>query len=206
MAMAEQQSKSKNKAEKSASKPSALIAKFRAMDTKKKIQVVAIALVIVIMLAIYFGSSAQPGGPAENTQQQPAVSPMSSAGSVEERLKQTLERIAGAGRVEVMITYAQSAEIIPAVSEDTQRTTTTDTSADGNSTTNTENTQQEIVTVGGSDQSALVIKEKSPVVKGVLVIAQGAGDIGVKLDLLSAVQTILNIGPDQVDVYKMNNE
>ena len=65
----------------------------------------------------------------------------------------------------------------------------------------------EIVTINGSNGSvALVLREDSPEVKGVLVIAEGADDIGVKLSLLNAVKTILNVSLDKVDVYKMNNE
>jgi stage III sporulation protein AG len=40
----------------------------------------------------------------------------------------------------------------------------------------------------------------------VIVVAEGADDIGVKLNLLRAVETVLNVSPDRVDVYKMNNE
>jgi stage III sporulation protein AG len=51
-----------------------------------------------------------------------------------------------------------------------------------------------------------VLREDSPKVLGVIVVAEGADDIGVKLNLLEAVQTVLNVSPDRVDVYKMNNE
>lgn len=180
---------------------------FKKLDVKKKIQYVAILLVIIIMLAIYFASSADNSAPSAPAQPSSQAAVVTSADSVEQKLKQTLQNIKGAGRVEVMITYTSSAEIVPAISVDTQVSTTTDASEDGNSTTSTENTQREIVTVGGqSGNTALVLREESPVVKGVLVIAEGADDIGVRLNLLSAVQTILNVGPDQVDVYKMNNE
>lgn len=182
------------------------IARFAKMDIKKKIQYVAILLIVIVMLAIFFASSSTGTIPEPQTQQ-PSVSQDVSLDSIEQKLKQTLANIDGAGRVEVMITYESSAEIVPAISVDTQTTTTTDKSQDGSSTTNTENKQHEIVTISGSNgSSALVLREESPKVKGVLVIAEGADDIGVRLSLLSAVQTILNISPDQVDVYKMNIE
>lgn len=182
------------------------IARFVNMSIKKKMQYVGILLIIIVMLAIFFASSSTGTAPEPATQQ-PSVSQGVSLDSIEAKLKQTLSNIEGAGLVEVMITYESSAEIVPAISVDTQTTTTTDNSADGSSTTNTENKQHEIVTISGSNgSSALVLREESPKVKGVLVIAEGADDIGVRLSLLSAVQTILNISPDQVDVYKMNIE
>ncbi len=183
-----------------------IIARFIKLDFKKKLQYLAILLVVIVILAIYFANA---GAPANKEPAGSGAKPVSEAvsSSIEEKLQETLSKIEGAGQVQVMITYESSAEIVPAVSVDTQTSTTTDEGEDGTSKTNTENTQSEIVTVNGSEGgSALVLKEKSPPVKGVIVVAQGADDIRVKLSLLSAVETILNISPDQVDVYKMENE
>ena len=71
---------------------------------------------------------------------------------------------------------------------------------------NSENSQSEVVTIGGTKRrrSAGGCKENSPEIKGVIVVAEGADDIAVRLNLLSAVQTILDISPDKVNVYKMN--
>jgi stage III sporulation protein AG len=183
-----------------------IISRFAKLSIKKKIQYVAILLVIVVILAIYFTSFGRSETPEETSSVQTQTQ-TADTNSVEARLMDTLSRIDGAGRVEVMITYESSAEIVPAISVDTQTSTTTDESENGSSTTTSENTQSEIVTVSGSSgNNALVLRENCPEVKGVLVIAEGADDIGVKLDLLNAVQTILSVGPDKVDVYKMNNE
>ena len=183
----------------------AVFKRFAKLDIKKKIQYTAILLVVIVILAIYFASFGSSDTPQESQGQAETTS--SDVSDVEERLMDTLSHIEGAGRVSVMITYESSAEIVPAVAVDTQISTTTDESENGSSTTTSENTQREIVTVGGSSgNSALVLREESPEIKGVLVIAEGADDIRVKLDLLGAVQTILNISSDKVDVYKMNNE
>ncbi len=183
-------------------KKQGLITRFLKLDFKKKMQYLAILLVVIVILAIYFTSAGSPVS-QEPMSQAAAVSETGSS-SIEEKLQETLSRIEGAGLVQVMITYESSAEIVPAISVDTQTSTTTDDREDGSSTTKSENTQSEIVTVNGSSgNNALVLKENSPPVKGVIVVAEGADDIGVKLSLISAVKTILNISLDQVDVYKM---
>ena len=183
-----------------------IISRFAKLSIKKKIQYVAILLVIVVILAIYFTSFGS-SEPSEETSAVQTDTEIADIDSVEAKLMDTLSHIDGAGHVEVMITYESSAEIVPALSVDTQTSTTTDDSENGSSTTTSENTQNEIVTINGSNgSSALVLRENCPEVKGVLVIAEGADDIGVKLNLLNAVQTILSVGPDKVDVYKMNNE
>lgn len=184
------------------------IPRFMKLDIKKKIQYLAILLVIIVILTIYFSSSGGAGNKKDDKTSQAAAQQTQTTqdfGSIEQQLKYTLSQIQGAGRVEVMIMYESSSEIVPAISVDTQTSTTTDTRDSGSSTTKTENTQSEVVTIGGSGgSSALVLKEKTPQIRGVIVVAEGADNISVKLNLLSAVKTLLNISPDQVDVYKMN--
>jgi stage III sporulation protein AG len=158
-------------------------------------------------VTIYFASAGNNAGSKENAA--PAATPNSQGAvapdSIEAQLAYTLSKIEGAGDVEVMITYESTSEIVPAISVDKQTSTTTDTSDSGSSTTSTENTQSEVVTVGSSSgNSALVLKEISPKIRGVIVVAEGADNITVKLSLLNAVQTLLNVSPRQVDVYKMN--
>ncbi len=183
-----------------------ILPRFSGLDVKKKIQYLAIGLIIVVILAIYFASAGKtPAPPTRDADEAAAdVQTPGIQDGIEEKLKAILSRIEGAGEVEVMVTYESSAEIVPAVSMDTQTSTTTDSRESGTSTTNSENVQRQVVTLGGSGgNAALVIKENSPTVRGVIVVAQGADDIAVKLSLLKAVQTILNVSPDKVDVYRM---
>ena len=185
------------------------LAWYMKLDPKKKIQYAAILLVVIVILAIYFASVGGSKQTPDNDTSSAAAnaSAVSTSDSIAQQLQQTLSAIEGAGRVEVMITYESSGEIVPAFSVDKQSSTSTDESDDGKSTTISENTQSEIVTIGGSNGSeALVLKENSPKIKGVIVVAEGADNIGVMLNLLDAVQTILDIRPDQVNVYKMNIE
>ena len=185
-----------------------VFSRFGKLDVKKKIQYLAILLIIIVILVIYFSSGSLVSKKQENTA--PAATPeapgTSMTDSIEEKLAATLSQIEGAGDVEVMITYESTSEIVPAFSVDRQTTTITDNRESGTSTTNTENTQSEVVTVGGNGgSSALILKEISPKIRGVIVVAEGADDITVRLNLLNAVQTLLNVGPRQVDVYKMKH-
>jgi stage III sporulation protein AG len=203
--MGEQQGKDKDAPVKGAvSKAGNLISSFKKLDTKKKIQYVAVLLIVVIILTIYFSSFQS--SPAKENTAQPTKEALQSE-DLEAKLERILSSIEGAGKVDVCITYESSPEIVPAISENKQSSSTTDAGENGTSTVNTENTQTNVVTVNGSGgASALVIRENSPKVMGVIVVAEGADNIGVKLNLLEAVQTVLNVSPDRVDVYKMNNE
>ncbi|HEX3074880.1 MAG TPA: hypothetical protein VHP30_14800 [Ignavibacteriales bacterium] len=203
--MGEQAGKEKDAPVKGAvSKAGSLISSFKKLDTKKKIQYVAVLLIVVIILTIYFSSFKS--SPSKENTAQPTQEALQSE-DLEAKLEQILSSIEGAGRVDVCITYESSPEIVPAISENKQISSTTDAGENGTSMINTENTQSNVVTINGSSgTSALVLREDSPKVMGVIVVAEGADDIGVRLNLLEAVQTVLNVSPDRVDVYKMNNE
>jgi len=182
---------------------SSLFSSFSKLDTKKKIQYAAVLLIAVVILAIYFSSFKSAAQQKEEPA--PSATGAAQADDVESRLERVLSKIEGAGKVKVMITYESTPEIVPAYSVDKQTSSTTNTSQ--GSVTNSENTQSDVVTVKGSaGDNALVLRQDSPKVLGVIVVAQGADDVGVRLNLLKAVEIILNVGPDRVDVYKMNDE
>jgi len=178
-----------------------LIQKGKELSSKKKTQYLAIILIIAIILTLYFSSlqpaTTQPQPQAKESQAEPAINT-----DIENRLKGILSKVEGAGSVDVVINYESTAEKVPALSEDKQQSTTNE---DGrNSETTSEKT--DIATVQGSGSSeALIIKENQPEVRGVVVVAEGAGDIGVRMNLLSAVTTLLNITADKVEILKMNN-
>ena len=45
-----------------------------------------------------------------------------------------------------------------------------------------------------------------PTVCGVIVVAEGAGDVAVQLDIISAVSTVLGIKQGKVQVFEMNTK
>lgn len=124
--------------------------------------------------------------------------------SEEEQLSKTLETIVGAGKVKVMISYEGSKEIVPAMS--TEKVESQQQESSGGSTRKVENINQSshVATVQGG-QDALVIKEIHPPIRGVIVVAQGAGDLYVRAALQRAVETVLQVSPDKVDVFVMKS-
>ena len=116
------------------------------------------------------------------------------AKQAEARLNESLSRIAGAGEVKTMITYECGIEYVPAFSEDKQTTT----GADGNKNTSEKNT---IIMSGGKP---VILKEIEPKVKGVVVVAQGANDARVKLELYKAVMTLLGVESSDIEIFAMS--
>lgn len=95
----------------------------------------------------------------------------------EERLSEILSRIEGAGEVSVMISYASTME--------------KDIAYDGE--------RDRAVTSGGD---VVVKRELYPQVKGVIVIADGAGDPSVRQTIREAVIAVTGAAANHVCVYK----
>ncbi|MEG1862321.1 MAG: hypothetical protein RR198_01815, partial [Oscillospiraceae bacterium] len=78
-------------------------------------------------------------------------------------------------------------------------------SADTSTQQSTRSTyENEVVMVtDGSKKSALIEKTVPPTVQGVIVVCQGAGDIGVISDVTNAVAVALDIPSNRICVIKM---
>lgn len=103
-----------------------------------------------------------------------------------------------------MITYDTGAQIIPAMSTDTQTgiTQSSGTGTESVTENRTESSRPATVSQTGGNE-AIVLTEKQPVVRGVIVIAEGAADITVRMNLQNAVRTVLGVDLSCIDVFEM---
>ena len=123
---------------------------------------------------------------------------------VEQRLESVLSSIRGAGRVEVMITYETGPEIVTAMNTDTNtnRSETVDNGKESKVEQQTESKKPATVSGGGGTEP-IVITEKQPSVRGVIVVAEGADNIKVRMDLQRAVQTVLDVPAANIEVFAL---
>lgn len=119
------------------------------------------------------------------------------AADMEARLMKTLSCIRGAGSVQVMITYDTGPEIVPATRRDVQ------VSTGGASSESRAESQEPVTVYQNGEDAAIVLTERMPTVRGVIVVAEGAADISVKLKLQSAVQAALGVEAARVEVFEM---
>lgn len=126
--------------------------------------------------------------------------------SLEDKLKNILTKIEGAGDVDVMITFESSEEIQPAFNTNATTEETKEIDSQGGERTVITSSENKTMITSNSNQP-VVLKTNEARIKGVLVISEGASEPQVKETLYSAVQTALQISGHQVEVYskKVNN-
>lgn len=128
---------------------------------------------------------------------------------LEQHLEEILSQVKGAGEVSVMITLTDSGERI--VEKDTESTTETvkeEDSQGGSRTTMNDSRSETSVYNSGSGESLssggepYVTKEKTPVVGGIIVIADG-GDNGVVVqNITEAIQALFDVDTHKIKVMK----
>ncbi|MBS7401332.1 MAG: hypothetical protein KIG16_02335 [Eubacteriales bacterium] len=149
-------------------------------------EIYAAVIVLAIMLGIYF-SSLHGGRKTSEPEHVATVTNVdnSYAGQLENKLQNVLGCIAGAGHVAVMVMTdgAGSAEL----AYDLQEKTITQTGANTQEVKTT-TVDKNVVTKNGSP---VVLWTNPPKIVGVVVVATGANNVGVRLNLLHAVETVL---------------
>jgi stage III sporulation protein AG len=123
---------------------------------------------------------------------------------MEERLESILSQIAGAGKVSVMITYVSGSEKVPAYDKrESNNDTREEDSSGGRRTILQKDTEEKIAyeEIQNGTKMPIILKEKSPEIKGVVVVADGANEPVVRENLIRAVQTLMDIPPYKVQVF-----
>ena len=166
-----------------------LISKFKEI---KNVEWIVVILVISIIISIYASTLNKPSSAnqddiqADNEGQLHWVEKNDATGNQDEqRLKEILSAIKGAGRVEVMITYNSGKEIIPAMNtvESTTVTEEEDNSGGTRRINQTDKNFQPSTFNDSEGSKPIILKEVEPEIKGVIIISEGAEDIRVKWSL-----------------------
>ena len=123
----------------------------------------------------------------------------------EEKLEKILSRVNGVGKVDVMLTIAASEEK-KMLKNDTQSSEHSQEkdSTGGTRTQDSSDTSSEVVLVEGEDEdSPYVIQIQSPKIEGIVVVAQGAGNVTVDSQIIEAVEALFPIEAHKIKVMKM---
>lgn len=165
---------------------------------KKTLKIIMIVFLLLIFVLLYINLSNKTfrtdSDNVENTSSN-YLNTLEYSKEIERKLEALISQIDGAGKVSVMVSLDGSPELIYVYDEESK------TSSNSSGTTTTSSSSPIIINKDNGD-SALILKEKLPAVKGVIVVSSGANNISIKLDILRAVSTLLDITTDKISVLK----
>ena len=162
---------------------------------KKNIILVAIAIFIMVLLLV--SEFLTPENTESISKENTEIYSSQYIEKTEKELEALLENISGAGEVKVMITLENCYENVFAKGYSEKNDSKTDSQK-------SESEEEYIIIKNGSNnEECLVVKVYEPTVKGVAVIAQGAGNTQVKNAITQTVCALFDISTAKVSVEKM---
>ncbi|MBE6022411.1 MAG: hypothetical protein E7231_04140 [Cellulosilyticum sp.] len=179
-----------------------------AKEEKNRKYVVVIAGVVLVAIGITFWPSNQNGNqssPVTTTIKQAVTNDEDDYEAViEKKLTNMLAKMEGVGSVNVMVTVKANEEKILAedTSSSTQRTEEKDQAGGTRVTDHTQQTEDVVLQNGNTPY---VIKEYAPEIRGVFILAEGAGDSLVKNQITDAVSKLLDVPVHKISVEKKKN-
>lgn len=203
----------------------ALIAKGEQTENKKKIENLAVFLVILVVTLIIINLIWNGGG--EGSKQEPAVDPnkklaeqiddqnatvstasLTAQDTLALQLEEILGQIEGVGKVKVLITYSQTSQTVPMYNEDTSQKDTEETDTSGGTRKIIETDVQKEIIYQETDGEKTPITQSvvSPKVEGAIITAQGATDTNIKANIIQAVEAVTGISSHKIQVFAMVSE
>lgn len=152
---------------------------FRDKKGNSVIYILLAAGILMIAVGNAFSTTEKPPKKEETIINAP------SENSLKDELESILSEIKGTGKVTVMLTYENDGE----------KNFGYDKSG---------NEKKTVILNSQGTQEALIQENIQPVVRGVIIIADGGGNIKVKESLIRAAQTVLQIAPHKIEVFERN--
>ncbi len=180
--------------------------------TKKGMQNLIIVLVIGILM-LFIGGFLNKD---ETGQKENSIQVENTTGNIkhldeydlalQNKLQAILSEISGVGKVSIAITYSSGKEIVPAQDIKRNESNTNEKNQEGGVRNTTETDTDSKVIVGQQNETKpVILKEIPPQIKGVVVVADGAGDGIVKVNIEKAVSTALGISLSKIEVFPRGN-
>ena len=165
---------------------------------KEQLLIGALAGILLLVIAIPVPKTEK----SEETEETSLVLEEVSKLTTEEQLKNILQKISGVGRVEVLITYEDHGRIVVEKDESVSEELVQEAdSGGGTRTTTTSWTDME--TVYDNKEVPYVVQELSPIVQGILVVAEGGGNSTVKKQIQETIEALFGLDAHKISIMKM---
>ncbi len=157
---------------------------------------IGVILVGVALLA----SSGLPEKEAETSGTESELTQEFDLSAFQQAVSESLSKIDGAGRVEVLLSLESGEESVYAsdVNKSSQ------TASDGSSSSETYQSAMSILSDGSYGESPVLLKSNYPTFRGAVVLCDGADSSTVRLEITQAVSALCGISSDHISISKMS--
>ena len=196
-----------------------IIAKGEGVDNKKKIENLAVFLVILVITLVIINviwngdKNSEKEEDETNSNKKLATQTLETSNNsttqneLSMQLEEILEKIDGVGKVKVLITYSQTNEIIPMYNEETSQKDTEekDTSGGTRKVIETDVSKEIIYEENSGSKEPITKSIISPKIEGAIITAQGANNATTKANIIQAVEAVTGIASHKIQVFTMSN-
>ena len=172
-----------------------------------------LAGVLLLVVAIPSGKSSSKTEKQQNAQTEIAQTNGTGSGesdyeeTLETRLAQILEGMDGVGNVQVMITFQDQGESVVEKDVTMRQDAGTGSSGAGSSNSGSrESSESTVFSQSDGDETPFVNKEILPKIDGVLIVAEGGADAGVRKNISEAVEALFGLDAHKIKIVKMKTK
>ncbi|MEG1963741.1 MAG: hypothetical protein RR123_02605, partial [Clostridia bacterium] len=158
----------------------------------KHIEVI-IAIILCVVGVLIYSSLATPKAKTK-------VTIATNEENMSKELAYALSQIAGVGKTEVLISYHGGKQLKIANKTEKHSDITGEAGAQNEKVVET---ITPIIINEGGQSKPIILEEIMPKIEGVIVVAQGADDVNVKVNIIIAVATVLNVDNNKIKVFNM---
>lgn len=125
--------------------------------------------------------------------------------STQKNLKQILSKIDGVGKVEVLITYSESSQVVAMYNEKYKESQTEEGDTNGGTRVIQEVNKDKEIIYQEENGEKVPITEKivMPKMEGALIVAEGANNASVKTNIIQAVEALTGLATHKIQVLEM---
>ena len=126
--------------------------------------------------------------------------------NLEENLEDILSKIAGVGKVKVLVTYSETSEVVAMYNEKNtlNNTEETDTNGGVRKIEQTDTDKEIIYEEKNGQKTPITQKVIMPKIEGAIVTAEGASNPTIKTNIIQAVSAATGISTYRIQVFEMS--
>lgn len=126
--------------------------------------------------------------------------------NLEENLEDILSKIAGVGKVKVLVTYSETSEVVAMYNEKNtlNNTEETDTNGGVRKIEQTDTDREIIYEEKNGQKTPITQKVIMPKIEGAIVTAEGASNPAIKTNIIQAVSAATGISTYRIQVFEMS--